>query len=167
MCDRLEHSPLVTSLGSGLLLSLVTLPSCLYSLPYDGLLRHQSLVKITEIGPFWCGRKDPSAWFCFSHHNSISNSRNPSSVRSCPLRMVCSFHHFAAPISSARKASISPAFWRNWFLTVLVRSRSGSWSYRPLVHCPVGWMVPDDLSVLFLASSHFCSDVCLFIQWVP
>jgi len=50
----------------------------------------------------------------FSHHSSTSsNSEIPSSViswRLLPLRGMCSLHHFAAPISSARNASISPAF---------------------------------------------------------
>ncbi len=39
-------------------------------------------------------------------------------------RFLCvgcvSLHHFAAPISSVQNASISAAFWRNRFLTVLV-----------------------------------------------
>ena len=51
-----------------------------------------------------------------------SSSSSHSSVRSLPLRGICSLHHFAAPISSARNASISPAFWRNRFLTVFVHA---------------------------------------------
>jgi hypothetical protein len=109
--------------------------------------RYQSLVKVDEIAPCWCGLKDPSlfplsfdleVWhahkrFCFSHHNSVSsNSEIPSSVmslRSLPLRGMCSLHHFDSPISSARNVSISPAFWRNRFLTVLVHAVD-------LVSCP-------------------------------
>ena len=48
-----------------------------------------------------------------------SSSEIPSSVRSLRsfhLRGMCSLHLFAAPISSARNASISPAFWRNRLL---------------------------------------------------
>ncbi len=88
--------------------------------------------------PSWCVTKDPSlfilsfdleAWhahkrFCFSHHSSeSSNSEIPSSVMSLrllPLWGMCSLRHFATPISSARNTSISPSFWRNRFLTVLV-----------------------------------------------
>jgi hypothetical protein len=52
-----------------------------------------------------------------------SSSEIPSSVRSLrsfPLRRMYSLHHFSTPISSGRNASVSPAFWRNRFLTVLV-----------------------------------------------
>ena len=37
---------------------------------------------------------------------------------------------------------------------------------RSLVYSSVGWIVPDDLRLLF-AAPHFCSDICLFIEWVP
>jgi hypothetical protein len=100
--------------------------------------RYQSLVKVDEIAPLWYCRKDLSIFIlsffleiwhahkrsCFSHHSSVSsNSEIPSSVmslRSLPLRGMCSLYHFASPISSARHASIYPAFWRNRFRTVLV-----------------------------------------------
>ncbi len=89
-------------------------------------LRYQSPVKVADITPFWYDKKESSSFVrslflevrqsqcrdCLSSHRSMSsNSSCPSSViGSLPLRGMCSLHHFAAPISSVRKASISPAF---------------------------------------------------------
>ncbi len=94
-------------------------------------------------------------------------------IGSLPLRGMCSLHHFDI-ISNSRNASISPAFWRNRFLTVLVHAVDLEVGPSLLLEVTDHWyhdgsigrVVSGDILLLF-EESHLCPDVCFFMSRSP